>query len=95
MRRNWEDGAESRRQEVFTQKLAKEAPTWELMNAAGEVVKLADLRGKVVLLDSWATWRGPCRMAMPVIDRYMRTESIARARSATRRRATRTSSPKT
>lgn len=38
-------------------------------NAAGKPLTLADFRGKVVLLNIWATWCSPCREEMPALDR--------------------------
>ncbi len=45
------------------------APQFELRNVDGTVVQLSDFRGKVVWINFWATWCGPCRRELPDIAR--------------------------
>lgn len=49
--------------------IGKEAPDFAQQNSDGTVVKLSDLRGKVVLIEFWASWCLPCRKETPYLKK--------------------------
>ncbi len=54
----------------------RQAPDFALKSASGENLRLSEYRGDVVMINFWATWCGPCRQEMPLLDelytRYQR-----------------------
>ena len=53
-------------------KVGDRASDFQLTMLDGSKVSMADLRGQVVVLNFWATWCGPCKAELPLLDAYYR-----------------------
>lgn len=47
-------------------------PPFQLSTVEGKTIEFSQLRGKVLVLNFWATWCGPCKDEMPALDRLSR-----------------------
>jgi len=53
--------------------LGKQAPDFTLPSVTGEKLRLSSLKGKIVVLDFWAVWCGPCTDSMPFFQKLQDT----------------------
>jgi thiol-disulfide isomerase/thioredoxin len=57
---------------IATRKMSTPAPTFSITRLDGTAIRSSDFRGRVVILDFWATWCLPCRREMPELEKVYR-----------------------
>lgn len=60
--------------QLVTKMVKEPAPDFTVYDVSGKAVSLSDFKGKILVLDFWATWCGPCKRALPAmqmtVDKY-------------------------
>ncbi|MGD0099510.1 MAG: TlpA disulfide reductase family protein [Acidobacteriota bacterium] len=65
-------GCTRRSSETPSVEIGRPAPAFKLPDLKGQEISLDQYKGKVVMLDFWATWCGPCRMTMPLLEKLQK-----------------------
>lgn len=69
------DGAETFNGTLNIENRGSLMPDFALSDPSGKTLRSADLRGKPVLINLWATWCGPCVLEMPMLDKLAEEDS--------------------
>ncbi|NJD21704.1 MAG: TlpA family protein disulfide reductase [Melioribacter sp.] len=59
------------KEKIKSSLVEKSAPAFALTDLDGKKVSLSDLKGKIVILDFWATWCGPCKASFPLMKKTL------------------------
>lgn len=66
--------------EIEAKLVTEQAPDFTLLDTDGKTVSLSDYQGKIVILDFWATWCGPCKISFPAmqeaINKYKKDDQV-------------------